>query len=190
MQKFSDGQQDWPIEINLGAVKRVLVDTGINLSLPHEANDGDQTLAERLVFDVITQVDVIWSLVRPTADSRSITMDKFLELCKPEVLKLAYDAFHQEWRDFFRKLGQTVQQQIVEQAQKLRDELQVEGTTQLNRLNTAKTTLVRDQMKKEVDLVLKQIDELNQDAILSGSSASATNSPDASEDSEPKTLTA
>lgn len=157
MRTFSDGRNQWAIEITVGSIRRVMADTTINLSLPHEQGENGQSLAEKLVFDVITQVDVLWSIVRPQAEKISISMEQFLELVKPEILKTALEAFHEEWKDFFRKLGQTVQLQIVEQAIEYRDAMQKAGAQQMERMGKARTEFISQQMEKEVDLVLNEI---------------------------------
>lgn len=175
MRSFNDGKNDWPIEITLGSIKRVLADTGMNLSLPHEPDADGRTLAQRLVFDVIAKVDVIWSLVRPLAEQRAITMDAFFELAKPEIMARAGEMFEAEWFDFFRKLGQPVQAEIIAAAQKMRAGMQDHALQQMGRLDAAQTTLLKDLMTREVDEVVRQInDSDNPGATLGAPSGSVT----------------
>jgi hypothetical protein len=185
VKTFSDGKNQWAIEINVGSIKRVLGDTGINLSLPHDPDADGKTLAERLVFDVIVLVDVIWSLVKPQAESMSVTVDQFLEAMKPELMLAAGEAFHGEWIDFFQKMNSPVQAKIIQQAKELRAELQTKGVIQVDRVNSAKRDFITNQMEREVDAALAEMDRLNNPTVIV-SSGSVT---DSAASSGPSTLT-
>jgi hypothetical protein len=185
VKTFSDGKNQWAIEITVGSIKRVLADTGINLSLPHDPDAEGKTLAERLVFDVIVLVDVIWSLVRPQAESMSVTVEQFLEAMKPELMLAAGEAFHGEWIDFFQKMNSPVQVKIIQQAKELRAELQTKGVIQVDRVNSAKRDFLTNQMEKEVTAALAEMDRLNNPTVIV-SSGSVT---DSAESLAPSTLT-
>ena len=161
MKTFSDGKSQWSIEINVGSIKRVLADTGLNLSLPHEPDADGRTLAERLVFDMVLQVDVIWSLVRLQAESSFMEMDDFLNKMKPELMLAAQEAFQSDWIDFFQKMNSPVQAKIIQQAREMRQQLQTTGLEQVDRIGRAKTEFVTNQMAKEVDKALQEMDRLS-----------------------------
>ena len=183
MKTFSDGKNQWAIEVTVGSIKRVLGDTGINLSLPHDPDADGKTLAERLVFDVIVLVDVIWSLVRIQAESLSVTVDQFCESMKPELMLAAGEAFHGEWIDFFQKMNSPVQVKIIQQAKELRTELQNKGVIQVDRVNSAKRDFLTNQMEKEVDAALAEMERINNPTVI----VSSGNVTDLAESSAPWT---
>ena len=182
MKTFSDGKNQFAIEITAGAIKRVLAETGINLTLPHDPDADGQTLAERLAFDLMALVDVIWSLVRPQAESMSIDVEQFCQSMKPELLLAAGEAFHGEWNDFFLKMGLPVQAKIIQQAKELRTELQTKGLIQVGRVNSAKMDFITNQMKRDVDLALAEMGKFN-GPTPTVSFGSATDSQESSESS-------
>lgn len=180
LKTFSDGKNQWSIEIGVGSIKRVLADTGLNLSLPHEPDADGRTLAERLVFDIVLQVDVIWSLVRLQAEKLSISVDDFCHAMKADLMLAAVEAFQGEWIDFFQKMNSPVQAKIIQQARELRQELQTKGLAQVERIGQAKTDFITNQMKKEVDAALKQMEEL-ENPTLTVFSGNVTGSAEKSE---------
>jgi len=193
LKTFTDGKNQWSIDINVGSIKRVLATTGVNLSLPHEPDAEGQTLADRLIRDTIFQVDVIWALLEAQATTliilsdeeskvtpdaqRELRLMRFCDLFKPEIMKSAEAALLEEWKDFFQKLGRTAVATAIEQTQTLQLEMQTEGVKQLGRLQGAQANVMRKALTDQVDQVLKMAES----ATNGPSSESATESPEGSE---------
>lgn len=173
MHAFTIEKTQWSIEINIGTIKRVLASASINLSLPHEPDADGRTLAQRLLGDTIQMVDVIWALLEPQATKAGLSMDQFFELCKPEVMKMAEEAFIAEWKDFFQKLGRPAIAEVITLAQKMINETRDTALTELQRLHAAQIAAMKLEMKTEVDRALT----LFETATNGPSSDSATASP-------------
>jgi hypothetical protein len=87
-------------------------------------------------------------------------MDSFFTLMKPDVMKLAVEAFREEWHDFFLRLGQEVQAKIIAEAQTLWERMQRKGLEQLERMSGATADLMGQMMEAEVDGVVRQLEKL------------------------------
>jgi hypothetical protein len=174
---FTDSKTMWEIDINVGSIKRVLAMTGHNLSLPHEADAAGITLADRLIRDTLLQIDVIWALLGPQAESRSMDVDKFCEAFKPEIMAKAEEALLDEWRNFFQKLGRIPTAEAIQKSQEMSKEMEIRGGQQLSRLQDAQLRTVTKVMTMEVDKVLAEAEKLT----AGPSSENATDSPESSE---------
>lgn len=111
MQTYKDKNgQDWAVELTIGAMKRVLALTKLDLRNPTapsgpELPDGQVSLSARMELDQLLLADVLFAVCYPQAQDRGVTQDQFADLLAPETVKPARDAFFAEWSDFFRRSG-------------------------------------------------------------------------------------
>jgi len=98
MRTFKDNQgREWTIAINVDVAKRVLDLTGISVvTLTPETLD-------KMVSDAIKLVDVVYAIVKPQADSRSVARSDFDASIGGASLDNAIDAFIEELISFFPK---------------------------------------------------------------------------------------
>jgi hypothetical protein len=102
MKTFKDAaNRTWTIAVNIAAVSRVRKLLDVDLLAPHE---GEPPLVARLHGDVVLLVNVIYVLCKPEADALKVTDEQFGEAMGGEAAYLAYEAFMEEWADFFRQL--------------------------------------------------------------------------------------
>lgn len=101
MHKFPDNTgQEWPIEIDGLAVKRVRTLLGFDLMTIVE-NEG-RTLLE-LLDDPIMLGDVVYCLLQPQLDKAGISDEQFGPRLKGDALDAAWEAVLLELIDFFPK---------------------------------------------------------------------------------------
>lgn len=105
--KFKDsGFREWGIEITLGAVERVAVDTGVLLTDivgDNQTNESEGVLFEKLMMDELLLAKVIYSLVKD--QHQTIDLDSFYDAMDGEAFGNAEDAFWKAVIDFFRLRG-------------------------------------------------------------------------------------
>ncbi len=110
MRRFTDNQgREWPITVNVAAVKRVRTLAGVDLL---GLLDPQQQVAEKLA-DPVTLCDVLFAVVAPEADARGVTSAAFGEAMAGDAIDSATHALMEEVVDFFpnaqrRELGHKV----------------------------------------------------------------------------------
>ena len=97
MKPFTDKEgREWPVVVNVGAVKRVRDILGVDLL---DVAKGD--LLERLADDPVLLVNVLYVLCRPEADARGVSDEDFGRAMVGGVLDEAASALMKELLDFF-----------------------------------------------------------------------------------------
>lgn len=118
MRTFRDARGDtWEIALNVAAIKRVRAILKIDLADPTSAEQGEAkpiALVARLDTDLYLLPDVLFVLCQRQAEERSITDEDFGQRLGGEAMRLAHDAFFQEWLDFFRHLGREDLAKVIE----------------------------------------------------------------------------
>lgn len=95
MAKFSDKTgREWPVVVTVGALRRVIDRTGINLHnlFGGESSEGNATELSKVLANPIVICDVVYALVAPTAQDRNVTIDAFGELLEGDILTQATEA--------------------------------------------------------------------------------------------------
>lgn len=183
MRQFGDSQKrNWTLDLTVGCVRRVKGSLGIDLAQPEATVDedgklaeGQVTLAQRLVSNVMLAVDVIFACVAEQAEKQSISVEQFAESLKPEICKLAREAFLAEWEDFFRQLGRPDQAGIVRAAIDLETQIQAKKDSGSKKLMGALSNRLNREADAEIEKLLA---ELNKEPT---SGSSSTNLPESSE---------
>lgn len=99
MHAFRDRNgKDWPVVIDVAAVKRVRRLVGVDLY--GLIDDGLKPLG-RLLADPVQLVDVLYVLCKDSADHASVSDEDFGRLFSGDTLGAASDAFVEEFTDFF-----------------------------------------------------------------------------------------
>lgn len=89
--KFSDVKgQEWNAAINVGALRRVLAQTSIDLTKLFDEKQAEPV--RKLIANPLVMADVLFAIVEPQATARGITADAFGELLEGEALVAATDA--------------------------------------------------------------------------------------------------
>ncbi len=97
MKTFKDATgKDWEVVIHVAALKRVRDLAGVDLM---DVAGGD--LLERLIDDPVLLVNVLYVLVKPQADARTISDEQFGAALVGGALDAAADALIRELLDFF-----------------------------------------------------------------------------------------
>lgn len=97
---------EWSVGITVGALRRVLAQTGVDLTKLFEGDpeaEGGDVAAEvrRLLLNPITIADVLFAIVEPVAKERAISAEAFGELLEGESLADATDALMSALEVFF-----------------------------------------------------------------------------------------
>lgn len=113
MAKFNDKSGgEWAVGITVGALRRVLNATGIDLMKlfePDEPNErGDDPSAElrKLLLRPVVIADVVFAVVEPEAKQRGVDAEAFGELLEGKALADATDALMSALEVFFSAQNQ------------------------------------------------------------------------------------
>jgi len=130
MPSFKDRHGlSWDIELTVSAAKRVKNLCGVDL---YEALDGK--LIGRLASDVALVADVIYCILKPEADARSLTDEQFGESLDGQAMGEAMDAFMEALADFFARPDQ--RRVVREISRKINATMAIAETQALDRIGT------------------------------------------------------
>jgi hypothetical protein len=117
MSNFKDRENNtWSIDLPFGTVLRVKKESEGRFDLldPQHGN-----LADRLAaHDFEALYELLWHILRPTADERQIDAEKFGQLVAADCLLDARQALWKEWTDFFQKLQRPDKATVLEKLAK------------------------------------------------------------------------
>ena len=134
MHAFKDNAGNtWSIVISVGAIKQVRGLLGLDLL---KLVDNQFEGFNNLLSDPITLVDVIYCLCKDEADKIGVTDEKFGRGMSGDSLRLATEAFMEEYTDFFpdprRRAGI---KRIFEASRKVDDRLMERMGKEIDRIN-------------------------------------------------------
>lgn len=90
---------EWNCTITVGALRRVLAETQIDLTKLFE--DEKAEAVRKLLASPLTIADVVFAVVRPTAEQRNITAEQFGELLAGQNMADAADSLLEALEVFF-----------------------------------------------------------------------------------------
>jgi len=129
MRTFADKKDTvWDIELNVGIIEEVKGKLGIDLLDP--IGEDSQLIVELSPVDtknIKRFCDLLALLCEEQCVERSISLKDFVKLLDSSAIKGAYNAFFEEWQDFFQSLDRM---DIAEAMVKIR-ELIKEGVTKV-----------------------------------------------------------
>ena len=101
MKTFKDRQgREWNVEVTVAGVERVRAHADIDL-----LDVGNQQLYVDLTTDEVKLVHVLYGLLKPQTDEKGLTPEAFADAMAGDAIDHAYQAFMEEWVDFFRDPG-------------------------------------------------------------------------------------
>lgn len=131
---FKDAKgREWQLSLSYGDAKRVKKLLGLNLftlvdKSPTEAKEeverGEMGWESMPVFmqlqlDPILLGDVIYAIVKPQLDAKSISDDEFSDSIGPKEFKAIKDIFWRLYHDFFLEAGETAKAKMIKGSLKL-----------------------------------------------------------------------
>lgn len=129
MRTFVDKKDvSWVIELNIGIIEEVKGKLEIDLLDP--VNEESQLLVDLSPIsagNIKRFCDLLGLLCEEQCKEKDITSMEFSKLLDSVTLKNAYDAFYEEWQDFFQSLDR---KDVAEAMKKMR-ELVKEGVTKV-----------------------------------------------------------
>jgi len=122
MKNFTDtAGRTWDVVINVDTIKRVRDLLDINLlGIVEPGND----LVDRLAGDVILVCNVLFAVVKPQADQRTVSDADFGRGLSGDVIDLATTALLEELIDFFPSRRRAILRQAWEKVVKVQSRLQ------------------------------------------------------------------
>lgn len=94
MPLFVDDQKrEWVVTVNVGAVKRVRDEAGVDL-------DNVSEMFEK-ISDTVTLCRVVYAIIRPDADRKQVTLDGFLDSISGDSIASAEGALIEALTNFF-----------------------------------------------------------------------------------------
>jgi hypothetical protein len=103
MRTFVDNvNRSWSIQLTIDSAKRVKGLLDVNLL---DLIGGDPPLLTRLGTDIVLLCDVIFVLIKPQADTCSVTDEQFGAALGGEAILAAQSAFYDELISFFQGMG-------------------------------------------------------------------------------------
>lgn len=152
MKTFTDtAGREWTIELTVASVKRVrsLLDVDL-LSL----QAGKPPLIARLGSDVCLLCDVLFALVKPQADERSVSDEQFGASLGGSAILHGLEGLYAELIDFFRQLGRTELAVAVERQREIIRLATSAAETRIRQIDLAKeveTTMDEAMRQAEAD---------------------------------------
>lgn len=160
MHTFQDTQgRTWSVTINVDAIRRVRSLLDINLL---DAIEGK--LLERLVTDPVLLCDILFALVQPEAEAKTVSDEDFGRALGGDVLDHATTALLEELVDFFPSGKRTVFRKALEKLKKL------EGIA----LETATQRLESDELERKMTAALKNLETASMSGDSSGNSPASS----------------
>ena len=171
MQRFTDVTgREWPVEINFSALRRVKDLAKLDLLDPEQL--------KTLGGDLLVMPNVLFAVVKPTADQLSIGDEAFADLLVP-VFDDAIGSFFQELEDFFRRLGRTALATLIQEIltwRKTQEEAATSLVTDPEVRQEIAATLTRE-MRATKTTLLQQLRQIGGET--------STDSPESSESTQP-----
>ena len=132
MATFEDSKgRQWVVHCDVGTIARVRRETGCDLAKLLASKEALQELAD----DPVRLVEVIWSVIEPQAETRSVSPEDFGSSLVGDAIERATDALVEAIIDFFPKRRGNLLRQLVEKTKSLETaisqkiEKQIEGLT-------------------------------------------------------------
>jgi hypothetical protein len=181
MYTFTDtAGRTWTLELTIGAVKRVQSLLKVNLLDPLGAGakrrrgkagkiKKPRPLVTRLQLDVVLLVDVIFALLKPEAEQKSVTDEQFASALGGDAAYQAFEAFMAEWRDFFQRLRRQTEAKAIAANMELVAAEDKRNVAMVDRVTEAATAMVQRKRQKAI----QKIEAL-------GACETATDSPESS----------
>jgi len=119
MHTFTDTENRlWTLNMTIGAVKRVRAGRRVNLLDPLSQRRPAKAmhkipLLTRIQMDLELLIDVIWLIIKPEADGLGVTDLQFVDALGGDAARDAYEAFMNEWRDFFQRLHHETERDAI-----------------------------------------------------------------------------
>lgn len=106
MKTFNDNSgRTWTIAVTVDAIKRVQSLVKVNLAQILSPQRGSTLpLLTELQSDIVLLCDVLFALVKPQAETQSVTDEQFGQALGGEAIAAAHAAFWEEMESFFRML--------------------------------------------------------------------------------------
>ena len=136
MTEFKDSEgRRWTIRLTLGDVKRVMERLGVNLlNLNQFADTSENSLTMRLINDDLFIAEIIAVILEKQAQGYAI--ENVLDLFDGATIKVAQDAFLEEFGFFFKDRQNATAEAFVREVQKARAAIST-GATSADSLDVA-----------------------------------------------------
>jgi hypothetical protein len=129
MHSFKDTTgAEWNLTLTVGSIKRVRDEVkGVNL-----ADDVFTGLLDKLAGDTLLMCDVIWSLIKPQAETLGVNVDQWCGRMGGDALDKAGKALLDELIDFSPPPRRALLKQIMEKAVQMQERSIQEATRVIN----------------------------------------------------------
>jgi len=177
MRAFKDSAgREWEISITVSSLRRVRDNLKIDLLDPMS---GESPLLTQLFLDVILLGDVLYWLCYPQIQSRDLNPDSFGEKIGGGEGRLAYEAFFEELKDFFRLRGRSELVRVIDA-----------NLGMVRKGIEAASRMMESRLEPEIDRLLAEaVAKMEGDLSalsIGGPGTTSTNSPASSESTPPR----
>ena len=136
MKSFTDNKgRIWTLEVTVATIKRVrgLCKVDLNSIVELDKNNKPSAeLLERLSFDPVLLVDVLYAVCKPQADKLGITDEDFGEAMAGDAIEHATTALLEEVIDFFPEATRLVMRKILSASRKFSEAARRKLEAELN----------------------------------------------------------
>jgi len=148
MKMFKDRHGDeWTVDLTVAAVERVRAHADVDL-----LDIGNQDLYVRLTTDPVVLVHVLYGVLKPQIDEKNLSAEDFADRFKGESIDDAFQAFMEEWVDFFRSPGR---RRVLRKGLEKLKELEEKGNAwAMERLESGAIDKLMDRALKDYDTSL------------------------------------
>ena len=136
MKSFTDNKgRIWTLEVTVATIKRVRALCKVDLNSIVELDKNNKPsaeLLERLSFDPVLLVDVLYAVCKPQADKLGITDEDFGEAMAGDAIEHATTALLEEVIDFFPEAKRLVMRKILSASRKFSEAARRKLEAELN----------------------------------------------------------
>lgn len=115
--KLADGKEvDWEIGFSIGLARRLKGESQIDLMNPNKpvSKEDKATLVMQLHLELELFLTALAGVTRPQRERLGVSLEQFEDSLTVDALASSRDAFFEEYRDFFSRIGMGTTVKIME----------------------------------------------------------------------------
>ena len=191
MRTFKDAEgREWKLSITVPGIERVLKATGLNIVNPLAPRVGvpqreQPDILTLLLNDVGVFFKVLGALLARQMEKEAIKPEDFAESLDAKALGAAWNAFREEWNDFFRSRSQPEMVTLLDQQAKAQATEAGATVKYADEAATVALAVMENELEKAKEKALRKADDKETPTTTekptetpSTASASATSGPE------------
>lgn len=134
MHSFVDAAgRTWNVSLSCSAVRRI--EQALKINIAESPQNGEVAITTRMFLNPVLFCDVLYCTLRPAADAQGLDSEAFGELLAGETLGKAFQAFIDEYVDFFQGQNREADAELARAPQTLLMQSQAEIAQRLRTID-------------------------------------------------------